>query len=73
MRRRISTDTKVIYDVETDPSKGWYATDARTEEGSEFAREAVGMEKPFLWYLPHNAPHWPLNAKPEDIAQYANT
>jgi arylsulfatase len=28
------------------------------------------MKKPFLWYLAHNAPHWPLMAKPEDIAKY---
>ena len=70
MRRRIARDREVIYDVETDPPQGWYATDAWTEEGIEFVREAVGMEKPFLWYLAHNAPHWPLKAKPEDIAKY---
>ena len=24
-------------------------------------------DKPFFLYIAHNAPHWPLHAKPEDI------
>jgi len=70
MRRRIARDNEVLYDVENDPPEGWYATDAWTEEGIAFVREAVSMKQPFLWYLAHNAPHWPLKAKPEDIAKY---
>ncbi len=70
MKRSIARDHEVIYDSEKDPPKGWYATDAWTEEGIEFVREAVGRKQPFLWYLAYNAPHWPLKAKPEDIAKY---
>ena len=68
--RSVARDSEVIYDIEKDPPKGWYSTDAWTEEGIEFVREAVGMKQPFLWYLAYNAPHWPLKAKPEDIAKY---
>ena len=70
MKRSIARDREVIYDIRTDPPKGWYATDAWTEEGIDFVREAVSMKQPFLWYLAYNAPHWPLKAKPEDIAKY---
>ena len=27
-------------------------------------------ENPFFLYLSYTAPHWPLHAKPEDIAKY---
>ena len=70
MERSITRDYEVIYDIERDPPEGWYATDAWTDEGIGFVREAVDMEQPFLWYLAYNAPHWPLKAKPEDIAKY---
>jgi arylsulfatase len=63
MRRRIARNHEVVYDIENDPPEGWYATDAWTEEGIKFVREAVGMKQPFLWYLAYNAPHWPLKAK----------
>ncbi|MFD2144427.1 sulfatase-like hydrolase/transferase [Mucilaginibacter antarcticus] len=29
--------------------------------------------KPFFMYVAHNAPHWPLHAKPADIAKYKDT
>jgi len=68
--RSIVLDNEVIYDKDRHPPQGWYTTDAWTDEGLKFMHEAVGMNKPFLWYLAHNAPHWPLQAKPEDIAKY---
>ena len=68
--RSVVRDNEVLYDRKTDPPPGWYSTDAWTEEGLKFVHEAVDMKKPFLWYLAHNAPHWPLKAKPEDIAKY---
>jgi arylsulfatase len=61
---------EVLYNREEDPPEGWYATDAWTDEGLRYVREAVEEKKPFLWYLAHNAPHYPLKAKPEDIARY---
>jgi len=68
--RQIVRDNEVIFDKENDTPDGWYATDAWTTGGLEFVNEAVEQEKPFFWYLPYNAPHWPLQALEEDIQKY---
>ncbi len=49
-----------------------YITDMLTSQAVEFIKEARSGEqqKPFFLYLPHIAPHWPLQAKAEDIAKY---
>jgi arylsulfatase len=70
LERTVIRGNDVLYDRENDPPEDWYATDAWTEEGLRYVREAVEQKKPFLWYLAHNAPHYPLKAKPEDIAKY---
>jgi arylsulfatase A-like enzyme len=50
----------------------FYVTDAFTDRALEFMEEAVTRSKqPFFLYLAHIAPHWPLQAKPADIAKYA--
>jgi len=71
--RTIVSGEKVIYSPDNNVPEGWYATDAWADEGLKFATEAVKEEKPFFWYLAFNAPHWPLQAKPEDIAKYEET
>ena len=68
--RSIVRGNEVLYDQDKDPPAGWYATDAFTDEGIAYVKEAVEDEKPFFWYLAYNAPHFPLQAKPEDIAKY---
>ncbi|MHC5112657.1 MAG: arylsulfatase, partial [Planctomycetota bacterium] len=68
--REVVRNFDVLYTPKIDPPEGWYTTDAYTEEGLGFVREAVEAEKPFFWYLAYNAPHWPLRAKAEDIAKY---
>jgi len=68
--RQIVRGDKVVHDKKHDMPKGWYSTDAWTEEGLKYVTEAAGRGKPFFWYLAHNAPHWPLQAKPVDIAKY---
>jgi len=50
--------------------EGWYSTDAWTEHGLRFIDEAREAGKPFFLYLAHNAPHFPLQAAPEDIAKF---
>ena len=70
LERHVVQGNEVLYNRQKDPPKGWYATDAWTNEGLKYVREAVEEKKPFLWYLAHNAPHYPLKAKPEDIAKY---
>ena len=68
--RTIIRGDEVLYDQKNDPPKGFYTTDAYTDEGLKYVREAVDQKKPFMWYLAYNAPHFPLKAKPEDIAKY---
>ena len=48
----------------------FYKTDLFTDYAVEFIDDAVAKAKPFFLYVAHSAPHWPLHAKPEDIAKY---
>lgn len=48
----------------------WYSTDLWTEYGLKFIDEARAAHQPFFLYVAHNAPHFPLQAPPEDIARW---
>ncbi|WP_134088837.1 arylsulfatase [Olivibacter sp. XZL3] len=48
----------------------WYTTDLWTDFGLKFIDEALKEQKPFLLYLAHNAPHFPLQAPEEEIARF---
>jgi arylsulfatase len=48
----------------------WYSTTAWVDEGLKFVDEAIAADKPFLWYLAHNAPHFPLQATAADIQKF---
>jgi arylsulfatase len=50
--------------------KDWYGTDLITEWGLKFIDEALAENKPFFYYLPHSAVHFPLMVPPEDVARY---
>ena len=55
-----------------EPPDDMYVTDAFTDRAIAFIEEAVRRtDAPFFLYLAHIAPHWPLQAKPADIAKYA--
>ncbi len=55
-----------------EPPDDLYVTDTFTDRALEYVDEAVTRtKKPFFLYLAHIAPHWPLQAKPGDIAKYA--
>jgi arylsulfatase len=47
----------------------YYYTDAITDHALTFLLQAA-EEKPFFLYLAYTAAHWPLHARPEDIAHY---
>ena len=51
----------------------FYYTDAITEKAVASIREMTREERPFFLYVAHNAPHWPLHARPEDIECYRET
>jgi len=54
-------------------SEDFYFTDEVTNKSVEYIRELSRSDRPFFLYVAHCAPHWPLHARPEDIAKYKNT
>ncbi len=50
--------------------RDWYSTDLWTTFGLKFIDEARDAKQPFLLYLAHNAPHFPLQAPAEEIAKF---
>ncbi|MCL2648036.1 MAG: arylsulfatase [Phycisphaerales bacterium] len=52
------------------PMEGFYSTDAFADNANIFIKSAAAEHQAFFLYLPFNAPHFPLQAKPEDIAKY---
>lgn len=60
-----------LADVDTYP-KDYYLTDDLTDRAVRWVKEHVGAapRKPFFLYLPYNAAHVPLQARPEDIDKY---
>lgn len=51
----------------------FYYTDAISDSSIAFAEDFAKEEKPFFLYVAYTAPHWPLQALPEDIAKYEDT
>ncbi|WP_154859029.1 arylsulfatase [Cyclobacterium xiamenense] len=51
-------------------SVSFYSTNNFTSEANSFIEEAVLDQKPFFAYLAYIAPHFPLQALPEDIKKY---
>ena len=51
----------------------WYSTDLWTEFGLRFIDDARAVRKPFFLYLAHNAPHFPLQARAEEIERFRAT
>lgn len=54
------------------PSKGFYMTDAITRDALQVLDGRKGSASPFFLYVAYTAPHWPLQALPEDIRPYAD-
>lgn len=48
----------------------YYTTDAFTDHAIATVKSHAASGKPFFHYLPYTAPHYPLHARPEDIAKY---
>ncbi|MBB3697235.1 sulfatase-like hydrolase/transferase [Flammeovirga yaeyamensis] len=52
------------------PGEDYYSTEAINEYGAQFVKEMSQKDAPFFLYLAHVAPHFPLQARAEDIAKY---
>ncbi|WP_236974179.1 arylsulfatase [Membranihabitans maritimus] len=57
---------KVIDGVPPD----YYSTDAITDHAISQITKSVNKDNPFFLHLAYNAPHYPLQALPEDIEKY---
>lgn len=68
--RTLWLNDQVLHTPEKNLPEGWYSTDAWTEWGLKFIDEARQEKKPFLLYLAHNAPHFPLQAPAAEIAKF---
>lgn len=53
--------------------KPFFKTDALTDNALKWMDESVQKDEPFFLFLGFGAPHYPLQAKPEDIAKYRGT
>lgn len=51
----------------------YYITDALNAKAVEYLEDFAKTDEPFFLYLAHCAPHWPLHARPEEIAKYKDT
>jgi arylsulfatase A-like enzyme/sucrose-6-phosphate hydrolase SacC (GH32 family) len=55
--------------INTVPSD-FYSTDYITDKTIDLIDGYSEQDAPFFMYVAYNAPHWPLHAKPADIAKY---
>lgn len=55
--------------IDTVP-KDFYMTDYVTQKAIDLIDVESKKEEPFFMYVAYTSPHWPLHAKPEDIAKY---
>lgn len=53
--------------------EGYYHTDAINDTAVSYIKELSKDDKPFFLYVAQTAPHWPLQALPEDIKKYEDT
>jgi arylsulfatase A-like enzyme len=67
---RVFLNGQALADDAPELPKNWYTTDLWTDYGIKFVDEARAAQKPFFLYLAYNAPHFPLQAPPDEIAKF---
>ena len=67
--RQWGDQDRVMHPFTPDDPK-FYTTDAFTQKALDFLDECGGGPEPFFLYFAHCAPHFPMQAWPEDIARY---
>ncbi len=63
--RHLILDNEIIQ-----PGPDWFSTTAFTDYAVRFIDEAVALNKPFFGYVAYFAPHYPLQALPQDIQRH---
>ena len=66
-------DDEKTYQPYTPEDRDFYTTDAFTDKALQWLDEPELDDQPFFLYLAYTAPHYPLQARPEDIAKYDGT
>ncbi len=56
-------------DPDYQPDEPYHFTDAISDNAVKFIKEH-NAEKPFFMYVAYTAAHWPMHARPRDIAKY---
>jgi len=67
---RIYLNGRELRDDSKELPTNWYSTDLWTDYGIRFIDEARAAKKPVFLYLAYNAPHFPLQAPANEIAQF---
>lgn len=62
-------DSTIVRTVPDD----YYHTDAINDTAAAYVRQLSKEKEPFFLYVAHNAAHWPLMAKEQDIEKYKDT
>lgn len=70
--RRWAIDDQEFLPYETSESD-FYSTDTFTDYALEYLESYKDEENPFFLYVAYTAPHYPLQAWPEDIEKYKST
>ena len=64
--RTFGQNDKLVHSFPED----FYTTDAFTDHAINYVNTFAKNDRPFLIHLTYTAPHYPLHAKPSDIAKY---
>jgi len=64
-------DPAILHNGKFEKTKG-YCTDVFFGQATKWIESVKGKDKPFYCYITPNAPHGPLQVRPEDEARYAD-
>lgn len=59
----------ILDDTVIEPGADWFSTTAFTDYAVKFIDESVRLGQPFFGYVAYFAPHYPLQALPQDIGK----
>jgi arylsulfatase A-like enzyme len=59
----------IVNDKDYQPTEPYHFTDAVSDNAVKFIREHED-DSPFFMYVAYTAAHWPMHARPRDIAKY---
>lgn len=71
--RKWAIEDQLIKGGYSPEDKNFYTTDAFSQYAVDRLEEYKDEDKPFVLYLAYTAPHYPIQAWPEDISKYKST